>query len=359
MNKKLLDTIAILRFPCTCMVVFIHSHFSKFVNGSVISLSEFPLYSNLSYLISEVLCRIAVPFFFVSSGYLFFFKPEVFNFATYKNKIKKRIYTLLIPYLFWNGITLLLLVINNVFFKSNNLIADLDFINCIEVFWDRGDGMPICYPLWYVRDLMVMVSLSPLIYYFLQKLNIWIVCVAAVFWLFSKDNISGIINPSGIFFFCLGAYISIFNYPILDRIRRINKINTLISILSLLVVLIHFNLSERAHLPYLLVRVIYHICIFSFLCSMVNMTSVGLESGKFHINTFLIESCFFIYAYHAYPIGIILMLFLQIFSLSDGMLLVVYFISPIIVILMGLVIYKTLKKVFPFGARLIIGQRVG
>lgn len=46
----------------------------------------------------------AVPLFFIS-GYLFFFRTA-FSVDVYKKKLKSRIKTLLIPYLFWNFVVL-------------------------------------------------------------------------------------------------------------------------------------------------------------------------------------------------------------------------------------------------------------
>ena len=45
---------------------------------------------------------VAVPVFFIISGYFFFYQTKVFGKETYFKKLKKRIRTLLIPYFLWN-----------------------------------------------------------------------------------------------------------------------------------------------------------------------------------------------------------------------------------------------------------------
>ena len=45
---------------------------------------------------------VAVPVFFIISGYFFFYQTKAFGKEAYSKKLRKRIKTLLIPYLLWN-----------------------------------------------------------------------------------------------------------------------------------------------------------------------------------------------------------------------------------------------------------------
>ena len=56
-------------------------------------------------IISQGLARIAVPLFFIISAFFLF---QNFTISSYKNKLSKRVYTLLIPYLFWATLTVLI-----------------------------------------------------------------------------------------------------------------------------------------------------------------------------------------------------------------------------------------------------------
>ena len=99
--------ISFLRFPLIAGVVLIHAYGGLTMQGKDMgSLNEYPINDAIQYLFSRILTSVCVPCFFFISGYLFYIKEN----DCYKNKIRKRIKTLLIPYLFWNALILLFFV---------------------------------------------------------------------------------------------------------------------------------------------------------------------------------------------------------------------------------------------------------
>lgn len=107
------------------------------------------------------LANSSVPFFFITSGYLFFCNYAKFNDT--KLKIKKRLRTLLIPYIFWciifmltTGIIGILVQLDTDYFEllRNGQISEF----LLYCFWT-----PAAFHLWYVRDLFLIVLLSPVI----------------------------------------------------------------------------------------------------------------------------------------------------------------------------------------------------
>ncbi len=104
----------LLRFPLIVGVVFVHAYETTvgFSGGSVsIGLNQNNVISEfIRNLISQEIARIAVPIFFLMSGYLFF-AGFVWSKENYLDKVKSRIKTLLIPFLFWNIATLLLIAL--------------------------------------------------------------------------------------------------------------------------------------------------------------------------------------------------------------------------------------------------------
>ena len=97
-----------------CLVIFIH-----------ISPKLHPCYQSYSFLETfhsgqlyslivdgwGKITNTAVPFFFFVSGY-YFLKEKKLTLENWKNKIKKRISTLLIPYILWNIIAIIMDYIN-------------------------------------------------------------------------------------------------------------------------------------------------------------------------------------------------------------------------------------------------------
>src|SRR5574344_1966684 len=93
-----------LRFPLIIMVVFIHTPGSPDLWSTNINWAEMDAmqwYNVLRLLFSIIIPNIAVPSFFLISGYLFFITFKSWDTSLYKSKVKRRIYTLLIPYFLW------------------------------------------------------------------------------------------------------------------------------------------------------------------------------------------------------------------------------------------------------------------
>ena len=91
------DVINWLRFPMIVMVAYIH-YFESY--NTVQETIGNEVYYNLMILMSHVISRAAVPTFFLVSGYYFFHNTE-FSFDVFKEKIKKRLRSLFVPYVLW------------------------------------------------------------------------------------------------------------------------------------------------------------------------------------------------------------------------------------------------------------------
>lgn len=105
LQSKVLDW---LRFPMIVLVVYIHYWGESIPESSVIGST---IYNSIRIFMCHVISRAAVPTFFLISGYYFFYKIKDFTFDTYKDKLKKRIKTILIPYLLWNSIAISKIII--------------------------------------------------------------------------------------------------------------------------------------------------------------------------------------------------------------------------------------------------------
>ena len=142
---------------CAVLVVSIHV---KWPHDQLLSTGWF-VYQALV----EGLSRIAVPFFFVVSG---FFLAVHFNDDNwYRHEIRKRVKTLLVPFVFWCVVTLLTATPLNI---VADIIAHRPFGTSIFFIHDGNwlmiSGLdftdyPIHGPLWYVRCLLLFVVTAP------------------------------------------------------------------------------------------------------------------------------------------------------------------------------------------------------
>lgn len=197
------SAISWMRFPLIFMIVLLHCYCAIDAHGH-------PDFFQWVYPFGLLLGETGVPAFFFISGFLFFYSSKV-----YSQKIKSRVHTLLIPYLFWNGLILLAYVLLWLMGKPmlimGKSIADYDLVDFLRAFidrgsWDSGNGVPMLCPYWYIRNLMVICVFSPIIYYSIRHLK-WIPVLAFFVWWISIPY-NGMI-ASSLLFFSIGAYFSI------------------------------------------------------------------------------------------------------------------------------------------------------
>ena len=217
-----------LRFPLAAMVVFIHSGNRPFVDSG----------EWIRVTFADVIPAIAVPLFFLISGYLFFRGLERWNWDEWKKKMYRRVHTLLIPYLIWTT-----LYIAYVYFHQCrlSLCADEGWIPVglwfydnggISMWWDSivsenshplGYRMISAHPfhrvLWFVRDLMVVNLLSPFIHWMLRKGGKIVLIALLILYLLQLWPPFHCIGITCVFFYTAGAYLSIRGRDLNERYR--------------------------------------------------------------------------------------------------------------------------------------------
>ena len=202
-NDILSIAISWMRFPLIFMIVLLHCYCAIDAHGH-------PNFFQWVYPFGLLFGETGVPAFFFISGFLFFYSSKV-----YSQKIQSRVHTLLIPYLFWNGLILLAYVLIWLMGKPMMImgksIADYGLVDYLRAFidrgsWDSGNGVPMLCPYWYIRNLMVICVFSPIIYYSIRYLK-WIPILALLVWWISIPY-NGMI-ASSLLFFSIGAYFSI------------------------------------------------------------------------------------------------------------------------------------------------------
>lgn len=209
MNKATSTSINFVRFPLAILVVFIHS----------IGTTENIAYYAFREFFSHIFCSFVVPTFFIISGYLFFQKTQN-NFTTniYIEKIKSRFFTLVIPYIVWNTITLSIDYTKYIIGQESwinygqNSIGYILFLCFLGNPSDLLEGVfyPINLPLWYIRDLIVLCIISPLLYFLLKKkITLIMMSLFLFFYLFNIKI--PYFNCTSIVFFSIGAALSIYN----------------------------------------------------------------------------------------------------------------------------------------------------
>lgn len=204
MDKYLSQKISILSFICIILVLYIHSGFHDTPN----EIQGMYINYYLQESISGQIGRLAVPLFFMISGYLFFY--DCIKLETVYIKQKRRIRSLLLPYLVAGLFLPFFYILLGLVPGTDRFVNSFDTSWCegniidilYHMYWDAGNGSPMGFHLWFLRDLIIIVLLSPFIYV-MKKIDKkgCFVCLAIF--------ICSLLWPvfcSSLFWFILGSY---------------------------------------------------------------------------------------------------------------------------------------------------------
>ena len=198
MNNFLSNKIRNINFILIIMIVFLHAY----------NLPKGYPENSILYVIEQFftngVARVAVPLFFIISGYLFFINISKFTIGIYMKKIKKRLNSLVIPFLVWSLISVILVTNVSLFgynFGRINIQSISDFFNILII-------KPIPFQLWFIRDLFIIILLSPLLYIILKKISFIYLPALFIIW-FINAQIFKIVDNETVFFFSLGSFFAL------------------------------------------------------------------------------------------------------------------------------------------------------
>jgi hypothetical protein len=101
-----------------------------------------------------------VPFFLVVAGYLF--HHSYARTENMKDTVIKRVKNLMPPYLFWNSVMMLLILVSlklGLSFDGKTSLSNFDIFKMISGIGSK----PANGPLWFIRDLIILFMVSPIL----------------------------------------------------------------------------------------------------------------------------------------------------------------------------------------------------
>lgn len=340
MNNKISISINNIKVVLTILVVYIH--FPGPFTWDKYNLGIKSIYSALDFcsISIDILTKVAVPAFFVMSGFLFF--KDEFSFETYKAKIHRRISSLLVPYMLWNFIPFLIVIglkVLGCIIKGNNWGGIIMYINdtdWLDVFTGYKNTYPLNPVLWFIRDLMISSVLSPLVYCIAKRKFLFI--FAIILFVIVPNISCNIYSYSSFVYFLIGAYVSTNKLAILNR----NCIFCSIFICSFLC-LLFFGKGVWNNFLFLMLTM-------SFIC-LCFIVSQKIDINK---NIALVKYSFWIFVTH-WVFGPFLPNYDYKMLGYIGWIYMI--IKPLIVIALMIVLYEFLNRYNPCLLKILMGKR--
>lgn len=204
-DERLSQKLKAVSFLCAMLVVVIHCPILN--KREWISNPEYrasiPVVCSALHMVIDVFTRGAVPLFFAISGFLVAvkFRPDC---SWYLRTLKKRVLTLFVPFVLWNVIYLFVNVVlgrTQLCFDGAGIVAASRLI----LGWDFKSGVA-CFQLWFIRNLLVFIVLSPLLVWLFRRPVIGLLALIALAILAAFNVWSPLISYAGVLYFSIGLF---------------------------------------------------------------------------------------------------------------------------------------------------------
>lgn len=353
-EENISKRITSVRFLLIVFVVFIHNNVTEvtFVGGTETYI--IPIYVNIiRELFSNIIGRIAVPLFFLISGYLLYIKE-----ITFLTNLKKKSRTILLPYILWNLLVVLFFLtaqnfnFTKPYFSGDNNLRDYNFIEWIDVFVGKFTARrqfqyPLVYQFWFLRDLFILNLLFIGIKKLINRFPFSIFVLFSILWI-SDTNIY-IVSTEALLFFSLGYYIVKYS-PSIEKLDLI-KIH---DVVPLYLITIVAELFFREKFP-----IIHKVNIIVGSIFFIKLTLYFIQDESIYKwLTSLEKYAFFVYAVHGILLATMVKLYVRIMPMRGAWLLLQYFGIAFICIVILVLLGKVFKKLLPKIYGILTGGRI-
>lgn len=336
MNQELSNNIRITSLLCTLMVIYRHSR------NLVAFWGTEDIINTCSFIEKgfSTLTEMAVPYFFLVSGF-FFFRNNYCKKAEYGAMMIKKSKTLLVPYIIWNVIGFVVLCLAGSWVNENPASLNSPAAFFEGVLLSDYDG-----PLWYVRNLMMMMALVP-IYGWIFQMNkpiiFGVIGIGLFIWWWPVD--CSWYSSEGFLFFFLGGVLQQ-NQILWDKRLPLAPL-AILTCLWMAVCFLHPLWSIWMNKLATLIGII---CVWSWLTYMSNSS---FKAWMLKISSF----AFFIYVTHIFVIKTMKLLIAHLYPQQEMVALLAYIGLPFVTFLLLYWVGKLWSKLNPQSFRLCMGGR--
>jgi surface polysaccharide O-acyltransferase-like enzyme len=313
---------------------------------------ETPLYVTKIKELAGAFTGIAVPLFFLISGFLLYVKEPKFL-----ENLNKKCRTILLPYILWAILVILFLFTAQSFsftkpYFANLIVRNFSPIDWVGVFlghfgkFAETHGHPLVYQFWFLRDLFVLNLLFLIIKKIVDRFPGGALVLFFILWT-GGVNIY-IVSSAALFFFTLGYYIVKYNikYKHLDNIKAFDM-----AVMYITTIIASLFFRER-------LTIISSINIIVGIMFFIKLSSGFIKKSRmYNILAWLEQYAFWVYAMHGITIAVMIKLSVKIMPMNGIWLLVHYFVVTLLCIFILLGIGIIFRKIFPKIFSILTGGR--
>lgn len=163
MEKKLSERISVLGFLMTCVIAVYHVG----TPGNPVNAFDMKWNTFIGY-VFDTLAVLAMSHFFAVTGYLLFYKLDLEN---YQAKIKKRVYSLFLPYCVWQIIiTIKAIILGGAGLSLRDFICRVFLLQ----------KWPPVGALWYLYAVFILAFFSPILLFLFKNKRIGLALILAI-----------------------------------------------------------------------------------------------------------------------------------------------------------------------------------
>lgn len=343
-----------LRYVLMALVVFGHNNYTALTVSSDLVFNQSVFGKWVQLLISDGVSRGAVPLFFAMSAFLLFYKND-----SYLVMLKKKAHSLLLPFVLWP-------LLNMLFFALCKFLGDVvhigflqgvgnyDFLTWNARDWFKNffgyldDGLLYLSHFWFMRDLIILVILSPVLNYLYDKLKY--LFVFALLYIEFIGVKTYFVTTESLFYFCAGMVWAKSGKDLFELLKKVKWYEIIPVFLGLWLLVWKLNYSVFSTVMLMALADSLMLAKFS---------EVLIKNERlYNWLAYLAKYSFFLYAVHIKILrAIIRTTWLKVFPMKNGFFcLFEYFGVTFTIIAVGTVLGILLKKFFPKFFGLISGR---
>lgn len=202
-NEVFRNKVTWFSFGFSLLVIWVHSYNAELYLGQA---PEMEVVYRLQHAVGEGIGQIAVPGFFMISGYLFY---RDFTWKRLGEKWQRRIRSVLVPYILWNFLYYLGYVIGSRLPWMTDVVGKGVIPFGLLTAVDAVINYTYNYVFWYLFQLILLILLAPVLYPLLRHRGSRAGLFVALWWMIAAGVTLPLVNTDALLYYSVAASLAL------------------------------------------------------------------------------------------------------------------------------------------------------